>query len=75
MTVPYRLIELGLEEILKHVNRDIYPIEKFPFGQWSYMNFYEESFEKATAWFDADKASFLRNLSRRSTVSSSSRRS
>ena len=60
LAVPYRTLELGLEELLKYVNRDIYPAEECPFGQWSYMNFYEESFEKATEWFEADIASFLR---------------
>lgn len=48
------MLELGLEEILKYVNRELYPADQYPFGQWSYMNFYEQNFDKATSYFDAD---------------------
>ena len=60
MAVPSHLIELGLGALLKTVNRDIYPKEDYPYGQWSYMVYYEQSFEKATAFFDADPGAFLR---------------
>lgn len=56
------MIELGFDEIVKSVNRDIYPSDQYPFGQWSYMNFYEQDFEKATDWFDKDIASVIRLL-------------
>lgn len=65
MTVPYGVLEFGLEEALKYVNREIYPEDQYPYGQWSYQAFYEQSFEKAVAWFEKDirgilKASFTR---------------
>ena len=60
LTVPYHTIELGLNELVKFVNRDVYPEDKYPYGQWDYQQFYEESFDKAHAWFDADPAAFLR---------------
>ena len=60
LTVPYRTIELGLEELLKYANRNIYPVEDYPYAQFSYMKFYEESFETATAWFEADIPGFIR---------------
>jgi soluble epoxide hydrolase/lipid-phosphate phosphatase len=44
------------------INRDIYPEDKYPYGQWSYQHFYEQDFEKATSWFDADPAAVLRAL-------------
>ncbi|KAK5938015.1 hypothetical protein PMZ80_009604 [Knufia obscura] len=62
MAVPYKTIELGLEEVLKYVNRDMYPEDKHPKGQWDYMSFYEESFDKATAWFDQNIAAFTKKL-------------
>lgn len=60
LVVPYRVVELGLEEMLKYVNRTTYPEDKYPYGQWSYFVFYEQSFEKATAWFEKDIPGFLR---------------
>lgn len=48
LAVPYRSIELGLQEVLRHVNRAVYPEDRYPFGQWSYQLFYEREFEKAT---------------------------
>jgi soluble epoxide hydrolase/lipid-phosphate phosphatase len=54
------LIELGLEEILKTIDRNIYPEDEYPYGQWSYQKFYETNFEQASAFFDADIPAFLR---------------
>ena len=60
LTVPYRVLELGLDELVKHVDRNLYPAEEYPYGQWSYQKLYENDFEKATTWFDADVPSFIR---------------
>lgn len=60
LCVPYGLIELGLEEILKTIDRNIYPEDEYPYGQWSYQKFYETNFEQASAFFDADIPAFLR---------------
>ncbi|KAE8450127.1 hypothetical protein EG329_006908 [Mollisiaceae sp. DMI_Dod_QoI] len=60
MTVPYKSLELGLEDVLKLVNRERYPEDKFPYGQWDYQMFYAQSFDKATEWFDSDPEAFLR---------------
>lgn len=62
LAVPAVTIEKGLDELIKHVNRDIYPVDKFPYGQWSYQKFYEENFDKATHFFDADPAAIIRVL-------------
>lgn len=58
--MPYGVLELGLEEAIPTVDRDIYPEAEFPYGQWSYQKFYETDFEKASAFFDADIPAFLR---------------
>jgi soluble epoxide hydrolase/lipid-phosphate phosphatase len=60
LCVPYGALELGLEEALKTVDRDLYPEDKYPYGQWSYQVFYEQNFEKASAFFDSDIPAFLR---------------
>lgn len=54
MTVPYGHPGLGLDAILKTINRDIYPENEYPYGQWSYMKFYETNASKAAEDFDAD---------------------
>ena len=41
-----------LEKAIELVDRNKYPKDKFPAGQWEYMKFYEESFSKATAQFE-----------------------
>ncbi|CZT19751.1 uncharacterized protein RCC_05606 [Ramularia collo-cygni] len=60
LAVPSHIIEKGLDELVKTINRDIYPEDKHPYGQWSYQKFYEDDFEKATAWFEKNPAAFLR---------------
>lgn len=62
LCVPYGVLELGLEELLKTVDRDVYPETEYPWGQWSYMNFYETNAEKASDFFDADIRGVLRAL-------------
>lgn len=64
LCVPYRSLELGLEAVLPLVDRTIYPEAKFPFGQWDYMRYYEESFDKATASMEANVVNTVRALFR-----------
>lgn len=54
LCVPYRSLELGLEATIALVDRDLYPIEQYPAGQWEYMRYYEENFADATAAFEQD---------------------
>lgn len=62
LCVPYNTIERGWEGFLPNVNREMYPVDKYEFGQWSYMKHYEESFEKTIEWFDADPAGFCKAI-------------
>jgi len=64
LCVPYRSVELGLDALIALVDRTVYPIEKFPAGQWEYMRFYEENFASAQAEMEADVAATLRVLFR-----------
>lgn len=65
LCVPYLPNGFTPSSAIKLVNREIYPEEQFPAGQWDYQLFYEESFENASAAFEADveatvRAMFLR---------------
>lgn len=61
MALGYRAIELGLEQLVSvGINRNMYPEDEYPVGQWDYQLFYQESFEKATANFDRQNASFIK---------------
>ncbi|WP_019508198.1 alpha/beta fold hydrolase [Pleurocapsa sp. PCC 7319] len=66
MCAAYGGMERGLDSLIPLVNRDIYPEEEFPAGQWEYQRFYEESFEQATAAFDALIEKSVRAIFRKS---------
>ena len=65
LCVPYFTLENGLDSVLPLINRSIYPVEAYPVGQWDYMRFYEENFERATQVFDADPYAVVRLLFRK----------
>ena len=54
LCVPYITAGIGPDSMISLVNRDIYPEDDFPVGQWDYMLYYQENFDKATSVFDAD---------------------
>ena len=64
LCVPY-VLERGLEAILPLVDRSVYPEDEFPAGQWEYMRFYEENFDKARAAFDANPFNTIKALFRK----------
>lgn len=66
LCVPYLPQGFALETLVPLVDRDLYPEERFPYGQWDYYRFYAESFEQATADLDADVAATAAVLFRRS---------
>ena len=40
LCVPYYTLERGLEHTLTLVDRDLYPEDTYPAGQWDYMRYY-----------------------------------
>ncbi|KKO97645.1 hypothetical protein THAR02_10250 [Trichoderma harzianum] len=46
--------------LLTTVDRELYPKDQFPYGPWSYMAYYEQFFDEATAWFNKDIHGFLK---------------
>lgn len=62
MTVPYRTLEFGLDRLVSIVNRDIYPKEKYPLGQWDYQAYHAESASRSEATLDADPENTIKCL-------------
>jgi soluble epoxide hydrolase / lipid-phosphate phosphatase len=65
LCVPYLALTRGLEGALPLVDRAIYPEAEYPYGQWDYMRFYEESFAKATGTFDANPYNTVKAMFRK----------
>ncbi len=65
LCVPYATIERGLDALVALVDRTVYPIDKYPLGQWDYMRFYEERFAQATAEMDANPRHLVQLLFRK----------
>ena len=68
LCVPYATLECGLDSVIELVDRSIYPIDEFPAGQWEYMRFYEEQFDKATAPMDANPSNFMQLIFRKGST-------
>ena len=49
LCVPYLKAGFAPTNLIPLVDRAVYPEAQYPAGQWDYMLFYEESFEKACA--------------------------
>jgi len=54
LCVPYFAKGFTLNNFLPLVDRSIYPEAQYPFGQWEYMRFYEENFDRARSGFEGD---------------------
>lgn len=52
LSVPYATIERGLDFTLTLVNRELYPEDEYPYGQWEYMKLYELDPDKVDATMD-----------------------
>lgn len=65
LCVPLATVERTIEEKVKLVDRDIYPEDRFPVGQWDYQCFYKENFGKATSEMDANPSNFIKLVFRK----------
>lgn len=65
LCVPYYTLERGLDACIEYVDRAVYPEVQFPAGQWEYMRFYEEQFDRATAAFAANPYNTVKLLFRK----------
>lgn len=65
LCVPYHTLELGLDQLLALVDRELYPEDEFPAGQWDYMRYYEENMAEAIAPMDANVSQTTKQLFRK----------
>ncbi|KAL7928472.1 Alpha/Beta hydrolase protein [Trichoderma chlorosporum] len=65
LAVPYGGLERGKTGLFSAIDRHLYPESEFPWGQFSYMQFYEQSFEKAIAFHNKNPHIILQSLFRK----------
>ena len=65
LCVPYFAKGFAPETLLPLVDRSVYPEAQYPAGQWDYQLFYQESFDKARASFEANVANTVKALFRK----------
>lgn len=54
----------SLANLVAVVDRDIYPADEYPYGQWDYFHYYTTHFDEAVADLDADAAAALASIYR-----------
>jgi pimeloyl-ACP methyl ester carboxylesterase len=64
LCVPYLPEGIAPKALIPLVDRTVYPEEQFSAGQWDYLLFYEENFERARSCQEADIAATVRALFR-----------
>lgn len=65
LCVPYQPGGFTIESMVPLVDRDLYPADEFPVGQWDYFLHYREDFDAASAAFEADVERSVKVLFRR----------
>ncbi|MBV8186009.1 MAG: alpha/beta hydrolase [Alphaproteobacteria bacterium] len=65
LCVPYLSQGFTLDNIVALVDRTVYPEPEFPFGQWDYMVYYRENFDKARQGFEVDVRNVVKTLFRK----------
>lgn len=64
LCVPYFARGFALPNLVPLIDRDLYPEDRFPVGQWDYWLFYRQHFTRASREFEADVAATLTLLYR-----------
>jgi pimeloyl-ACP methyl ester carboxylesterase len=65
LCVPYFASGFTPSAIAALIDRNVYPEAEFPAGQWDYQLFYRESFDKASAAFEANVRNTVKALFRK----------
>lgn len=64
LCVPYFARGFALPNLVPLIDRELYPEDRFPVGQWDYWLFYREHFTRASREFEADVRATLAMLYR-----------
>ena len=70
ISVPYSPESFALSSLAPLVDRELYPVNRFPDGQWDYYRFYLTHFDQAVADFNADISATLSAIYRRGNPAS-----
>ena len=70
LCVPYFSAGFTPKNFIPFVDRTTYPEDRYPWGQWEYMAFYEENFPKACAAMEVDVLATVRALFRKGSPDS-----
>jgi soluble epoxide hydrolase / lipid-phosphate phosphatase len=62
LAVPYHTLEYGLDYLLNLINREIYPENSYPAGQWDYQVYYENNPDHVTQQFEANISNSIKVL-------------
>ncbi|MFT7648970.1 MAG: pimeloyl-ACP methyl ester carboxylesterase [Candidatus Poriferisodalaceae bacterium] len=65
LCVPYATLERGFDNLVSLVDRNVYPKDEFPVGQWDYMLYYLESLPRAVEVFEANTYQTVKALFRK----------
>ncbi len=65
LCVPYIARGFALPNLVPLVDREVYPIDRYPVGQWDYWLYYREHFGQAARQFEADVERTFASLNRR----------
>jgi pimeloyl-ACP methyl ester carboxylesterase len=65
LCVPYFPSGFGPRALMDLIDRTIYPEAEFPAGQWEYLLFYRENFDKARTVFEANVRATVKALFRK----------
>ena len=68
LCVPYFGKGFGPGSIFDLIDRDLYPTDKFPAGQWEYQLFYRENFPRAQSVFEANVRDTVKALFRKGSA-------
>ena len=64
MSVPYFPTGFALLNLLPLIDRQLYPADSYPNGQWDYFRFYQTHFDQTVADFEADIPATLASIYR-----------
>ncbi|KAK3082246.1 hypothetical protein LTS18_010663 [Coniosporium uncinatum] len=62
LCVPGQVLEYGLDKLVSLVNRELYPKDKYPYGQWEYMKYYELHPDESDEQFAAGGIKIIKAL-------------
>jgi pimeloyl-ACP methyl ester carboxylesterase len=72
VSVPYFPAGFALPNLLPLIDRQLYPADQYPDGQWDYYRFYLTHFEQTVSDFEADLPAALASLYRSGSPSPTS---